>query len=127
MARAFEKYGQSTMDTQFPNFGVVSREVLERKPAGTRRVSPRMSASAGFASDGDRTMAGYSGTPLAKKLGIGMGTRIFLSDAPKDYLKLVAPLPEGVRVVRKIDGETDIVNIFSTERARLSSSIRATM
>ena len=72
-------------------------------------------------------MAGYSGTPLAKKLGIDIGSRIFLSDAPKDYLKLVAPLPEGVRVVRKIDGETDIVHIFSAERARLTAALRATL
>jgi hypothetical protein len=72
-------------------------------------------------------VAGYSGTPLAKKLGIDIGSRIFLSDAPKDYLKLVAPLPEGVRVVRKIDGETDIVHIFSAERARLAAALRATL
>jgi len=72
-------------------------------------------------------MAGYSGTPLAKKLGIGMGSRIFLSDAPKNYLKLVAPLPKGVRLVRKIDGETDIVHIFSAERARLTAALRATL
>src|SRR6266853_4388191 len=72
-------------------------------------------------------MAGYSGTPLAKKLGIDIGSRIYPSDAPKNYLKLVAPLPEGVRVVRKIDGETDIVHIFSTERARLAAALRATL
>jgi hypothetical protein len=72
-------------------------------------------------------MAGYSGTPLAKKLGMDVGSRIYLSDAPKNYLKLVAPLPEGVRVVRKIDGETDIVHIFSTERARLAAALRATL
>ncbi|HEY6241625.1 MAG TPA: DUF3052 family protein [Burkholderiales bacterium] len=69
-------------------------------------------------------MSGYSGTSLAKKLGIVAGSRIFLSDAPKNYMKLVAPLPEGVRVVRKIDGETDIVHIFSTERARLKAALR---
>jgi len=72
-------------------------------------------------------MAGYSGTPLAKKLGIDVGSRIYLSDAPKNYLKLVAPPPEGARVVRKIDGETDIVHIFSTERARLAAALRATL
>ena len=69
-------------------------------------------------------MAGYSGTPLAKKLGIGAGSRIFLSDAPKNYMELVAPLPEGVRVVRKIDGETDIVHIFSTKKTRLKAALR---
>ena len=72
-------------------------------------------------------MTGYSGTPLAKKLGIDIGSRIFLSDAPKDYMKLVAPLPEGVRVVRKIDGETDIVHIFSAKRARLAAALRAAL
>ena len=72
-------------------------------------------------------MAGYSGTPLAKKLGIVTGSRIFLSDAPKDYLKLVAPLPEGVRVVPRIDSETDIVHIFSTQRARLEKALRTAL
>jgi hypothetical protein len=69
-------------------------------------------------------MAGYSGTPLSKKLGLAAGSKIFLSDAPKNYLELVAPLPEGVRVVRKIDGETDIVHIFSTEKVRLKAALR---
>ncbi len=72
-------------------------------------------------------MAGYSGTPLAKKLGIVAGSTIFLADAPKNYMELVAPLPEGVRVVPKIDGETDIVHIFSAERARLAAALRATL
>ena len=72
-------------------------------------------------------MAGYSGTPLAKKLGIIAGSRIFLSDAPKNYMELVAPLPEGVRVVRKIDRETDIVHIFSTERARLKTALQISL
>src|SRR5258708_21028436 len=72
-------------------------------------------------------MAGYSATPLAKKLGIDVGSRIYLSDAPKNYLTLVAPLPEGIRVVRKIDGETNIVYIFSTERAHLAAALRATL
>ncbi len=69
-------------------------------------------------------MAGYSGTPLAKKLGIKEGSKLFLSGAPKNYLELSAPFPEGARVVRKIDGETDIVHIFCTERARLAAALR---
>jgi len=69
-------------------------------------------------------MAGYSGTPLAKKLGIKEGSRLFLSGAPKNYLQLVSPLPEGVKVVPRIGGKTDIVHIFSTERARLKAALR---
>jgi len=72
-------------------------------------------------------MAGYSGTPLAKKLGIIAGSRLFLSDAPKNYMELVAPLPEGVRVVQKIDRDTDIVHIFSTERARLKAALQTSL
>jgi len=71
--------------------------------------------------------AGYSGTPLAKKLGIVAGTRIFLSGAPKNYLALVAPVPEGARIVRKIDDATDVVHLFATERARLAALLRSTL
>jgi hypothetical protein len=72
-------------------------------------------------------VAGYSGTPLAKKLGIAAGSRIFFADAPKNYLELVAPLPEGVRVVKKIDDETDIVHIFSTEKARMKAALQSSL
>jgi len=68
--------------------------------------------------------AGYSGTPLAKKLGINEGSRLFLSGAPKNYLQLVAPLPKGVKVVPRIDAKTDIVHVFSTERARLKAALQ---
>jgi hypothetical protein len=72
-------------------------------------------------------MAGYSGTPLAKKLGIEEGSRLFLSGAPKNYLELVAPFPEGARVVPRIDAKTDIVHIFSTEKAHLTDELRASL
>ncbi len=68
--------------------------------------------------------AGYSGTPLAKKLGIKEASRLFLSGAPGNYMDLVAPLPDGVQVVSRLDGETDVVHLFATERARLDKSLR---
>lgn len=71
--------------------------------------------------------AGYSGTPLAKKLGIVENGRIFLSDAPKNYLELIAPVPKGMRVVKKIDDETDIVHMFATGRAPLAARLRASL
>lgn len=72
-------------------------------------------------------MAGYSGTPLAKKLGIAENSRVFLSDAPKDYFKLIAPVPAGARVVKRIDDETDIVHLFTTERARLGKLLQSSL
>lgn len=75
----------------------------------------------------DRATTGYSGTPLAKKLGVSSGTRVFVSDAPRHYLALVAPVPEGARFVKRIDEQTDIVHVFATERARLAAVLRSTL
>ena len=72
-------------------------------------------------------MAGYSGTPLAQKLGIAENGKVFLSGAPKDYLKLIAPVPKGAQVVKKIDGKTDIVHLFATEKERLSALLRSSL
>ena len=47
------------------------------------------------------TMAGYSGTPLPKKLGIRPSTVVALLGAPVGFEEKLAPLPEGVRLTRK--------------------------
>lgn len=41
-------------------------------------------------------MAGYSGTPLWKKLGIRADQRLVVFGGPEDYEELIAPSPEGV-------------------------------
>jgi hypothetical protein len=71
--------------------------------------------------------AGYSGTPLARKLGIAVGDEVFLVGAPKDYRELVKPLPDGVRFVARMGPKTDIVHVFATERAKLEKAIRSTL
>jgi hypothetical protein len=75
-------------------------------------------------------LAGYSGTPLAKKLGIKAGSRIHAIDAPTAYRKLLAPLPDGVGFDSKLAAGTDIVHVFSTrktELARILRTVRNTM
>ncbi|HEY7640601.1 MAG TPA: hypothetical protein VH814_12830 [Steroidobacteraceae bacterium] len=69
-------------------------------------------------------MAGYSGTPLAQKLGIKPGTALFVVAAPGHYDELLAPLPEGVKRVRKIDA-ADVAHFFVTARARMEKDLRA--
>jgi hypothetical protein len=71
--------------------------------------------------------AGYSGTPLAKKLGIVENSRIFLSDAPKNYRELVAPIPKGAQIVKKVGEDTDIIHLFTAERSRLASLLRSSL
>jgi hypothetical protein len=68
-------------------------------------------------------MTGYSGTPLAKKLGIKPHCKLFLSHAPKSYLQWVAPLPAGVTLAPRLTRDTDIVHVFVTERATLSKAL----
>jgi hypothetical protein len=70
-------------------------------------------------------MAGYSGTPLARKLGITEGRTILLAHAPKNYLDLVAPLPERVKIVSRLTGNTDIVHLFATRRSELAKALRS--
>jgi hypothetical protein len=69
--------------------------------------------------------SGYSGTPLAKKLGIRSGARLFLAAAPPNYAQLVAPLPQGVRTVRRIDATTDLMHLFATARVELEKRLHA--
>ena len=69
-------------------------------------------------------MAGYSGTPLASKLGIKPGTALHVVNAPDDYLQLVAPLPDGTRFVSKPSNGTDIVHVFTTRKAELQAMLR---
>ena len=68
--------------------------------------------------------AGYSGTPLAKKLGIGAGHRVWLAQAPANYQTLVAPLPKGVTFVSKPTTTTDVAHVFTSRRRELEKTLR---
>ena len=70
-------------------------------------------------------MSGYSGTPLAKKLGIRAHARLFVRAAPDNYRELLAPLPEGVHSVRRIDARTDLIHLFVTRAAALARALTA--
>ena len=72
-----------------------------------------------------RSGAGYSGTPLARKLGIGTGHRMWLAQAPAHYKTLIAPLPEGVTFVSKPSSTTDLVHVFTSERRQLEKILRS--
>ena len=64
-------------------------------------------------------MAGYSGTPLAKKLGIKDGHRLLLLGAPDGLDDALAPLPDGVTVGRRLQGKADVVVLFTPWREEL--------
>jgi len=57
-------------------------------------------------------MAGYSGTPLIKKLGIKAGAKIILINQPANYLKLLGVLPEKTAFSHRIRHGCDFVHLF---------------
>ena len=63
--------------------------------------------------------AGYSGTPLAKKLGIKAGMRVVTLRAPDHYPDLVAPLPDGVVLRKRLATDEGFVHLFARNRAVL--------
>ncbi|HVO90908.1 MAG TPA: DUF3052 domain-containing protein [Casimicrobiaceae bacterium] len=69
------------------------------------------------------TPAGYSGTPLAKKLGIAAGSRVVTRSAPANYAELVNPLPDDVAFDTKITSATDIVHLFVERKALLAKQL----
>ncbi len=65
-------------------------------------------------------MAGYSGTPLPRKLGIAEGHRVLLLGAPERFQdEVLGPLPDGVRIGRTARGTADVVVAFVTRRKDL--------
>ena len=69
------------------------------------------------------TTPGYSGTPLARKLGIGAGGRVLALNAPDGYRDWLAPLPEGVRFETKLSAAVDVVHVFADRRAELKKHL----
>ena len=67
------------------------------------------------------TPAGYSGTPLAGKLGLKSGHVVSAINAPADYEKLLKPLPENVSILRQIRGTPNLIHLFSKDRAELAN------
>ncbi len=64
-------------------------------------------------------MVGYSGTPLARKLGIKDGARVALLGAPEGFGPELAPLAAGVTVLRRLAPDLDVAVLFVTERRQL--------
>jgi hypothetical protein len=71
------------------------------------------------------TTAGYSGTPLAKKLGIKESSHVLLLDAPEELASLLEPLPSHVVFERKAGPQVDIAHVFVTGREELAKHLVA--
>jgi hypothetical protein len=64
-------------------------------------------------------MAGYSGTPLVRKLGLKPGQRAVFLHAPADYQRTLGELPDGVQCSNRCSGVADFIQLFAGDRATL--------
>ena len=69
--------------------------------------------------------AGYSGTPLARKLGIVEGVSVVAKNAPDNYSKLLEPIPPGVSFGQKVSPTTDVVHLFTSRRMELKKHLES--
>ncbi len=69
------------------------------------------------------TTTGYSGTPLAKKLGIKAGFLIAVINDPANYRDLIDPIPDGVRIVDEPVANADLVHLFTNSRDELFAKL----
>jgi hypothetical protein len=68
-------------------------------------------------------MPSYSGTPLLKKLGLKPPLTLVALDAPREYPAWLGELPDGVRVVSKLNTPLQAAHVFVTKRAVLKKSL----
>jgi hypothetical protein len=68
-------------------------------------------------------MAGYSGTPLLKKLGIKEGCSMLVINKPKNYSELIGELHDEAREVNSNSKEIDFIHVFVKSKKELESSL----
>lgn len=68
-------------------------------------------------------LAGYSGTPLPKKLGIKVNSAVMLIDAPQEFEKTLGKLPHGVVLSKKTDRSSVLIIWFTKSRKDLEHRI----
>src|SRR4051812_48853623 len=70
-------------------------------------------------------MAGYSGTPLVRKLGIQPNERIIAINPPAHYERLLENLPDGAALTSRITAGAKFVHLFATKRSDLEKRLGA--
>ncbi|OFW09105.1 MAG: DUF3052 domain-containing protein [Acidobacteria bacterium RIFCSPLOWO2_02_FULL_67_36] len=63
--------------------------------------------------------AGYSGTPLPKKLGIAPSMTLVALGAPKEYRDWLGELPPGARITSRSSKPLAAAHVFARRRAEL--------
>jgi hypothetical protein len=65
-------------------------------------------------------MAGYSGTSLARKLGLQPGREAVVIHPPRPYDQIVTPLPQGVRLRHRLHPGAEFIHLFARSAGDLA-------
>ena len=68
--------------------------------------------------------AGYSGTPLAKKLGIKKGFKIKIINEPDDYFSLFDDFPDDLTIITDNKTKKDFIHYFVSSASSLEKEIK---
>ena len=68
-------------------------------------------------------MAGYSATPLSKKLGYKAGFRACVKGAPDHYFEIIQPLPDDVTISSRFQKDVDLCHFFTMSRRKLTNQL----
>jgi hypothetical protein len=64
-------------------------------------------------------MAGYSQTPLLKKLGMRAGMSVYIFQPPDHYWQELDPLPENVTILKTLRPDLDFIHLFAADQKTL--------
>ena len=90
--------------TEWPKIGAAVKTAIKNRPANPLVAN---------------VMAGYSGTPLPKKLGIKPGIVVALVSAPDAFERTLDPLPDGVLIKEDLRGKADLVVLFASRMGNI--------
>ena len=70
-------------------------------------------------------MAGYSGTPLAKKLGLAAPLNLLTMGAPPEYVAWLGGVPDGVRMSAKPGKTVEAAHVFVVRKSDMNKHLAA--
>jgi CheY-like chemotaxis protein len=97
----------------FPDAGFATWENIGQEVAEALRDPPAAPVMPAM-------MAGYSGTPLVKKLAVRACSRVALLGAPSGFADRLAPFPDGVRFTTRAGAGVDLALLFVRSQRELS-------
>jgi hypothetical protein len=71
------------------------------------------------------SVSGYSGKPLAVKLGMRAGYRVYVCGAPTGYMEWLGVVPEGVVFTGSPEAGVDMAHVFSVSAEAMRASLDA--